>query len=117
MKTATTTETATTGTPPCPAWCTAPHDCDSPDYREHRSTPVRPTHGLYAVVRWVEPITDRARYLGSEPRVYFSLGDAAIGLSVRQATDQAAVMTAVGQDDAAELLRDMVTLIEDGGAS
>ena len=117
MKTATTTETATAGTRTCPAWCTAPHDCDSPDYREHRSTPVRPTHGLYAVVRWVEPITDRARYLGSEPRVYFSLGDAGIGLSARQATGLAGVMTEAGHDDAAELLRVMVALIEDGGAS
>jgi len=49
--------------------------------------------------------------------VYFSVGDAAIGLSVRQATDQAAVMTVVGRVDEAELLRDMVALTEDGGAS
>lgn len=114
MSAVTLTKTPAKATPTCPPWCTAPHDRDTPHYREHRSSGVRPTHGLCASLSWTEPLTEVSGYLGSEPRIYFQIGDASMSLKGWQASDLAAVMDEVDRPGEAELLRDMVARIGDG---
>ena len=109
--TVTLTKTPAKPTDSCPAWCTATHADDLRHYREHRGDGVRTTSGMFAVVSWLEPVTPSARYLAVAPQVYFSLGDADLQLSARQASSLAAMMADAGRLDAAELLREMVALI------
>jgi hypothetical protein len=97
------------------AWCNGNHLPPTRDYREHRSTGVRPTHGLYASVSWLEPLNAVARYSDAGPYVYFRAGDVDVSLPVGQADRLAAVMDELGRGDAADLLRRMVALVTDGG--
>ncbi|WP_187438106.1 DUF6907 domain-containing protein [Actinomadura decatromicini] len=92
----------------CPAWCNDDHHADTSDYRHHHSGGVAPRHGLYASLSWPEPLTNGGRFLDGGPRIYFSVGDGAMGLSVRQADDLAEIMEELAQDDAVALLRDLV---------
>lgn len=97
------------------AWCKGDHLPPTRNYREHRSTGFAPTHGLYASVSWLEPLTPAARFSGSEALVFFAAGDADMVLTARQASGLAAVMDELGRGDAADLLRRMVALVTDGG--